>query len=223
MVRCLEGEIRTMTTAILDRLEAGEPVDFVEEVAVPLPIHVIASILGVPPSDAADFRRWSDAMFDTMLPPDDPRFGEAFAQILELWQYCYARLEERRQHPRDDFLTGLLEAEIDGERLNDATMVFFCLSILAAGNETTRGCSGWRPGPRRAARSGRRSSRGPEADPGAVEEMLRWVTPIPNFCRTATRDTVIRDEPIAAGDYIVMWYASANRDETCGTGPTTST
>jgi cytochrome P450 len=132
----------------------------------------------------------------------------------ELFAYFHAKLGERRGRPHDDLLSALAAAEVDGERLADEELLMFCMTLLVAGNETTRNLisGGARalmefPDQRRAL------VENPDRLPGAVEEMLRWVTPIRSFARTATRDTEIRGQRIAAGEYVLLLYTSGNRDE----------
>jgi cytochrome P450 len=128
--------------------------------------------------------------------------------------YFTKALEERAASPRDDLLSVLVNAEVDGDRLTVGEQVGFCVSLLVAGNETTRSAiSGGLVA--LAEHPDQRSRIAADASllPGAVEEVLRWVTPIAAMARTATTDTVIGDEQISAGDYVVMVYLSANRDE----------
>jgi cytochrome P450 len=132
----------------------------------------------------------------------------------ELVTYFLAALAERREKPTDDLISVLAHSRIDGEQLEDFDLVSFCLTLLVAGNETTRnlishGAIALATHPAELARLRRDSSLLPDA----VEEMLRWGTPVGSFMRTATRDTVVRDTPIRAGERVLMLYASANRDE----------
>lgn len=212
MVRELEPRIREITAETLDAVPVGEVVDFVEHVAVPLPMLVMAEMLGVPTSDRTDFRRWSDAIID----------GEMDG-VVELFSYFSEQLDHREQHPADDLMGRLLTAEIDGARLQKEEMLSFCMTLLVAGNETTRNLiSGGalalaeHPDQRDRLRSN------PDLLVGGVDEMLRWVTPVKTFARTAVQDTQIRGQEIAAGDYVVLLYTSANRDEEIW-GPTAST
>jgi cytochrome P450 len=210
MVRGLEPRIRLLARETLDVIRPGEPVDFVEHVAVPLPLLVIAEMLGVPAADRARFKEWSDVM----IAGADIGVAATIGAVQELFAYFLTTLEARRQAPRDDLVSALAHAEVDGERLADDEVLMFCLTLLVAGNETTRNLIS---GGARALIDFPAERRRLTADrgllPTAVAEMLRWVTPVRAFARTATEDTTIRGQPIAAGDYLVLLYPSANRDE----------
>jgi cytochrome P450 len=216
LVARLEPRIRTLARESLEALRPGEPIDFVEHVAVPLPLLVIAEMLGVPVADRPRFKRWSDVI----IAGADEGVAATLATVQELFAYFHGVLEARRRDPREDLVSALALAEVDGERLADDEVLIFCLTLLVAGNETTRNliAGGARalldfPDQRR------RLAARPGLLPSAVEEMLRWVTPVKTFARTATEDTTIRGRRIAAGDYVVLLYASANRDEEAW-GPT---
>jgi cytochrome P450 len=211
MVAGLERRIRAIARESLDAIRYGESHDFVEAIAVPLPMLVIAEMLGVPTEDRDTFKRWSDAM---IAAADTGPTPESMQPLGELFAYFHGKLGERRSRPQDDLLSALAAAEVDGERLEDNDVLLFCMTLLVAGNETTRNLisGGARalmefPDQRRALREN------PDCLPGAVEEMLRWVTPVRSFARTATRDTDIRGQRIAEGDYVLLLYASGNRDE----------
>jgi cytochrome P450 len=211
VMKRLEGRIREIAIESLGRVPRGETVDFVESVAIPLPMWVIAELLGVPAGDQASFRKWSDAM----IVAGGGGFGEeTVATIGELFAYFSEELWSRRKDPRDDILSTLLAAEIEGTKLNEQEILMFCMTLLVAGNETTRNLI-----------SGGALTlldhpdqhdllvAEPQRIPNAVEEMLRWVTPVRTFARRATRDTELRGKPVAKGDFLVLLYGSANRDE----------
>ncbi|MBI1813589.1 MAG: cytochrome P450 [Deltaproteobacteria bacterium] len=210
MVKELEPRIRQYACESLDAVTPGVPIDFVEQVAVPLPMIVIAEMLGVPKQDRADFKRWSDAI----IAGADLGVMSTMVTVQELFGYFLRVLEERRRVPREDLISALAVAEVDGERLADDEVLMFCLTLLVAGNETTRNLIA---GGARALMQFPDERRTLAADPAllprAIDEMLRWVTPVKTFARTATQDTMIRGQRIAAGDYVVLLYASANRDE----------
>ena len=211
MVAGLEGRIRTIARESLDPIRPGETRDFVETVAVPLPMLVIAEMLGVGDEDRQTFKRWSDAI---IAAADTGASPESMQQVGELFAYFYAKLGERRARPQTDLLSALGAAEVDGERLADEEVLMFCMTLLVAGNETTRnliagGAKALMEHPDQL----RALGTNPARLPGAVEEMLRWVTPIHSFARTATCDTEIRGQRIAAGDYVLLLYTSGNRDE----------
>jgi len=207
----LEPRIREIAHETLAAVPRGEVVDFVDALAVPLPMLVIAEMLGVPREDHADFRRWSDQMIRAGAGIFDE---ESTRTLPELFAYLGERVKERRDAPRDDVLTMLLRAEIDGDRLGDAEVVMFLMTLLVAGNETTRNliAGGMKllfehPDQRA------RLAAAPDLLPNAIEEMLRLVSPVRNFCRRATRDVELRGRAIRAGDWLALLYASANRDE----------
>jgi len=209
-LRALEARIGTLVDELLAGLEPGRPIDFVEAFAAPLPLLVIADMLGVPRVDHPRFERWSDAVIDagTRVTSD------TMAQAGELFEYFTGALASRRAAPGDDLLSVLVHSEIDGERLGEFDLVMFCMSLLVAGNETTRnllshGALALATFPEERALL----ARTPSLMPGAVEEMLRWGSPVASFMRTATRDTTLRDTQLHEGDRVLLLYASANRDE----------
>jgi len=209
-VAALEEQVRRIARELLEAVTPHDDIDLVETIAAPLPLLVIAELLGVPGSDRGQFRIWSDAVMEAATNITD----ENALLALELMEYFDAALRERANAPRDDLLTVLVEAEVDGERLTTGEQLGFCMSLLVAGNETTR--SALSSGLVELAQHSEQRAR-LVADQSlltsAVEEVLRWATPIAAMSRTATRDTTIDGQQVSAGDYIVMVYLSANRDE----------
>lgn len=209
-VAALEDQVRRLARELLDAVDPREEIDLVETVAAPLPLLVIAELLGVPSGDRGQFRIWSDAVMEAATAITD----ENALLALELLEYFTVALQARAETPQDDLLTVLVQAEVDGERLTSGEQLGFCMSLLVAGNETTRSAlsSGLIA---LAAHPDQRSALVADSllRPGAVEELLRWATPIAAMSRTATRDTTIGGQRIAADDYVVMVYLSANRDE----------
>lgn len=209
-LRALEARIATTARALAARLEPGAPFDFVEAFAAPLPLIVIADLLGIPDGDRAQFKRWSDAIIDAGTAPTEANM----AQSAELLMYFTSVLAERRQQPGDDLLSVLVESEVDGERLEEFDLLMFCMTLLVAGNETTRNLlshavAALATHPAQRARL----VADPSLLPRAVEEALRWGSPIMSFMRTATRDTTLGGARISAGDRLILFYVSANRDE----------
>jgi cytochrome P450 len=203
----IEDRVRQITDQVLAAVDPNDEVDLVDAITAPIPMLVIAELLGVPAEDHERFRRWSDAIMEaaTELTP------ESAMQAAELLGYFAEHLALRREQPGDDLLSRLVLAEVDGERLSDAELLGFCMTLLVAGNETTRNLlSGGllalheHPEQRTAAS---------QDIPRAVEELLRWVTPIMLFARTATRDAAIGERLIKEGDFVVMLYLAANRDD----------
>ena len=209
--RQLETMVRQIARECLEAIEPGALTDLVEALAVPLPMYVIAEMLGVPRSDRAAFKRWSDSMIEA---GGGRRSAATDAMLGEMLGYFQAVLAERRRAPKDDLVSTLARAEIEGVRLTDPEILIFCITLLAAGNETTRNLiSGGSLLLMRHPDQKRRLLDERNLLPNAVEEMLRWWTPVQSFIRTATRDTELRGRRISEGDVLLLLYASANRDE----------
>ena len=224
-MRALEPGIRRRARALVDRIEPGVPVDVVADLAVPLPLQVISDLLGVPEDQWPTFFRWSEAVIPGATDwPEDERArlsGDMVTYLLEA-------AADRRASPKDDIISELGAAEVDGDRLTDAELGMFLVQLLVAGNETTRnmmsgGLIGFAEHPGQWEALGRRSADGVNrALPLAVEEMLRWTTPVVAFMRTTTRDVELGGRQLGAGQPVLMLYASANRDEDAF-GPTAAT
>jgi cytochrome P450 len=224
VVRSLEPMVRERTARLLDALAAqakgGEAVDVTRELAVPLPIQLIASLLGLPEGDEDRLFRWSEAAIPGATDwPEDERMallGEMTISLLGL-------AAERRLDPRDDVVSMLAGYEEDGESLTDDELGMFLVQLLVAGNETTRhSISGALLALAEHPDQLDRLAADPRLVPAAVEEVLRWTTPVTSFLRTAVHDTTLAGTPIAAGDPLLLLYASANRDE-AEFGPTAAT
>lgn len=210
-VAVLEPKIREIVRGILDPLQPDSVHEFAEEIAAPLPTRMIAELIGAPPDDWEQFRAWSDAATGTADPEIELDSMVAMGQLYEYFQKLIAA---RRTEPRDDLLSVLAGAEIDGHRLTDEDLLNFAFLLLVAGNETTRnlialGTCALIAHPDQC----RLLADDPGLIPGAVEEMLRFNSPVVHMARTATADVEIRGRRIAAGDVVVMLYGSANRDE----------
>ena len=206
----LEDRVRGIVTELLDALPQDEVIDAVELLSIPLPLMVIAELVGVPKSDLADFRRWSDAMIDAASDYTD----EALALAAELFVYIDAIVQARHAEARDDLVSVLAHGTVDGEAVSDEDINMFVLTLLVAGNETTRTLISNSLAALHAHPDQRKLlAEEPGRLPVAVEELLRWEAPIMSFCRTATRDTTLSGVPIAEGDYVLLCYQSANRDE----------
>jgi cytochrome P450 len=210
-VAVLEPKIREIVRGILDPIEPGSVHEFAEQIAAPLPTRMIAELIGAPPDDWEQFRAWSDAATGTA----DPEIElDAFTAAGQLFEYFRKLIAARRADPRDDLLSVLAEAEIDEHRLSDDDLLNFTFLLLVAGNETTRnlialGTLALIEHPDQC----RLLVEDPTLIPGAVEEMLRWNSPVVSMSRTATTDVEIRDQLIADGDVVTLLYGSANRDE----------
>ncbi|WP_156426397.1 cytochrome P450 [Nocardia jinanensis] len=213
----LEPGVRSIVDKLLDRLPDGEPVDFVEAVSAPLAVQVIGEFLGIPEADWDDLRRWSDSFMAFIgggLVEGSPEAAQAAVDMQEMYGYLTQSLAERRQNPRSDLMSSVTKLVMDGEPLPEASQLAVCFSVLAAGNETTRNTlSGAMVAFAEDPGQWERLVADPSLAPGATEELLRWVSPVTHFGRRATEPVVIRDQEIAAGDFVVMLYGAANRDE----------
>src|SRR5215470_11971293 len=214
MISLLTPPIRRICSQIVDTVSERGECDFVTDVAAELPLQVIAELLGIPESDQHQVFEWSN----TMIGSDDPEWQRSPEEAMEAAMAMYAYANElalqRRDSPRDDLVSVLMRAEVDGERLTELEFDVFFLLLAVAGNETTRNLiSGGmlalieHPDERRRLRHDLSL-----LDTG-VEEMLRWITPVMQFQRTAQHDTEIAGQPVAEGDRVAVYYVSANRDE----------
>jgi cytochrome P450 len=211
VIRAWEDAVRRRTRELLDAVEIGAPVDVVEALSVPLPLQVICDVLGIPGADWPQFYLWSEAAIPGSR---EWPLGERERLMGECVAYLLAAARERRTHPRDDLVSLIATAEIDNDRLTDAEIVMFLVQLLVAGNETTRtmlssGIAALSERPDQ----WQRLREDTALIPTAVEEMLRWSTPVLAFMRTATRDVELRDRTVRAGEPVWLLYASANRDE----------
>ncbi|PXX01674.1 cytochrome P450 [Mycolicibacterium moriokaense] len=215
MVQKLTDEIERRAALVVDDVCERGAVDFVARIAAQVPVQMICEMMGLNKELWPRFIELSDAVMGS---PDDPDYvGGAdgpIAASAELYMLCAETAADRRVNPRDDLMTALVNAEVDGERLTDLELNLFYVTLVVAGNETTRNIISHAmlaliDNPSEAQRF--------RDDPGlwttGVEEMLRWGHPIHNLRRTATRDTTLRGVPIRAGDKLVLCYASGNRDE----------
>jgi len=213
-VRAREDEVRATCTEIIDRVcERGE-CDFVRDIAAWLPLIMIGNDLGVDVADREQLLEWSDAMISA-LTGDPESLEPATLAFIGYTEYANRVIADRTASPRDDLMSVLCHAEVDGDRLDHQAIIDESLLILIGGDETTRHViSG---GGYQLLRDGRsewdRLAADPELLATGIEEMLRWVTPIKNMNRTATRDVVVGDQQIREGDNVLLLYPSANRDE----------
>ena len=228
MVRLMEAGVTAKARALIDPIGAGVAFDVVSVLSVPFPLQVICELLGVDGQQWPRFFEWSEAV----IPGESERSEEERGLLqIEMWEYLIGVAEERRRVPADDLVSVLANVGGDGrgggggtggtgggggsaDRLSEAELAMFLIQLLVAGNETTRNLisSGLvalseRPDQWAALRADR------SLIPSAVEELLRWTTPVISFMRTATAPTTIRGQRVAAGDPVLLVYASANRDE----------
>jgi len=215
------AHIERIATEILDRAATAGAVgecDFVERIAAPLPLAVIAWVVGAPPDDWEQLFRWTNEV----IGKEDPEYrrpGETPAQTFrrargELHAYLQRLIEQRRSDPRDDLVSELLRGTVDGAPLTDAQLLSYCELMVEAGNETTRNAiSGGLLAFCEHRDEWEKLRARPELLPDAVEEILRWVSPIIHFTRTAAEDCDVSGTTIRAGEQVALFYASANRDE----------
>jgi cytochrome P450 family 142 subfamily A polypeptide 1 len=223
-VRAMEEKLHLVCDAIIDRVCERGSCDFVSEVAAPLPIIMIGDMLGVAPEDRDDLLRWSDDMLKGQGSPDPAAMDKAAEAFVGYTGYIHPVLAERRASQRTDDLVGVLcHAEIDGDSLDDDSLVHETLLILIGGDETTRHVisGGVEELLAHPDQRDRLAADPAGLMPGAVEEMLRWVSPIKNMARTATRDVSLEGELIGAGQEVLLLYPSANRDEAVFEDPDT--
>ena len=222
MVRDLEEQIVGYAEGIIDAVCERGTADFVEEIAAELPLLVIAELLGVPQEDRRMVFDWSNRMIGS----EDPEYqtpgvdsGEAAMQV---YSYAEELATKRKLQPKQDLVSVLIDAEVEGEKLDQLELDLFFLLLIVAGNETTRNLMSGamtaffeHPEQWELLRQDR------SLLPSAVEEMLRFVTPVMHFRRTATGPIELRDQEIQEGDKIVFWHTSANRDESAFENPNT--
>ena len=212
-----EDAIRAIVTRVLERLEGRSECDLVEDVAQPIVARVIGSFMGISEEDDAIWAR----LMNSTLAAGDPDInpdgvdGAVEKDMPEIFERCRKLIAERQEHPTDDLTSVLVHAEIDGEKLEEHEIVMGFFLLMAAGNDSTKAtyCSGMR-----ALMEDPEQMQllldDPSLVPGAVEESLRMFPAFAHFRRTATRDTELHGQQIKAGEKVVMWYVSSNRDET---------
>jgi cytochrome P450 len=220
-LRRMHADIEAIATRILDEVASGSglaEMDFVERVAAPLPIAVIGWLLGLPRADWPKLYDWTNRVIGA----NDPEFQAqgasrqetARAGMLEVFQYFNAMLEDRRRNPQNDLVSAFVHARVDGKPLPLGDVLAYCLIIVIAGNETTRNAtSGGLLALLEHPDQWAKLRRNPGLVDSAVEEILRWTSPIIHFARRATRDTELGGKKIREGERIALFYPSANRDE----------
>lgn len=217
LIRALEATVRSRAEALVAALEPGAPVDFTAAVAIPFPLVIISELLGITDVDYERFYLWSEAAIPGA---SDLPYDEIVRLQEDQRSYLLALTLSRRGATGSDLTTALANGVVDGDRLSDDEILMFQNQLLVAGNETTRNMiSGGMWALAQAPAQWARLRAEPALVPAAVEEWLRWTTPVISFMRTATRDAALAGAAIAAGDPVLMLYASANRDETAF-GPT---
>jgi cytochrome P450 family 142 subfamily A polypeptide 1 len=209
----LEQHVRSIATDLIDAVAQRGSCDLVADLAAPLPSIMIGDLLGMRREDYRVLQGWSDAMIAGADGPENttPSVLQAFADFSS---YMNETIAQRRTSPREDVISILVHAEMNGERLSGEELIGESLLILIGGNETTRhSISGGIEALLRHPEQRARLARDPALLRPAVEECLRWVTPIANMARTAVGDVEVRGRTIPAGDQVLLMYISANRDE----------
>lgn len=214
-VKQIEGYVHDKAKAIVDRVAPMGECDFVTEIAAPLPLEIICEMMGIPEE------RWSRVfeLTNIILGVGDPEYAqtleELMAAAMELYQFAFDLGEERLRQPTEDLTSALMNTDVDGERISAQEFGSFFILLVVAGNETTRN----------AISHGMKAlTDNPDqrklwmddfagVTPTAVEEIVRWATPVIHFRRTCVEDTALGGQPIKAGEKVVLWYNSANRDE----------
>lgn len=216
-MRALKVRVDELARIYVDKMLADGPeCDFVQEVAVNYPLYVIMSLLGIPEADFPRMLKLTQELFGS----DDAEFrrgttnDDQASALLDMFTYFNAVTAARREHPTEDLASAIANARIDGEPLSDIDTVSYYLIVATAGHDTTSatisgGLHALVDNPHERARLTEHL----DLMPLAVEEMIRWVTPVKEFMRTAAEDTVVRGVPIAAGESVLLSYVSANRDE----------
>ena len=213
--------IVTLCDVLIDAVcERGE-CDFVRDLAAPLPMAVIGDMLGVLPRDRATLLKWSDDLVCGLSATADEATLQAVMEAFAGYSaFAMETTAKRRAAPEDDLFSILVNAEVDGQRMSDDEIVFETLLILIGGDETTRHTlSGGTEQLLRHPDQWQRLSADPALVPGAVEEMLRWTSPVKNMCRTLTADTEFHGTELRKGEKIMLMFESANFDETVFADP----
>ncbi len=226
-VRAMEDHIRNLTTAVIDDVATKGQADFVNDIAARLPLAVICEMMGIEREHWNTMLSFSNQLLGSSdqeyqqeagvdAEAGSPEAAQAAAQqsAMQLYQHFMGMIADRREHRRDDLVALLVDSEIEGDQLNDMDILLFCLLLVVAGNETTRNAiSGGMHALSQHPDQWQKLQNNPDLIDSAVEEILRWTSPVAHMARYATADTEIHGQPIKQGDRIVMWYPSVNRDE----------
>lgn len=215
-VRDKEASIAALVDTLIDGVcERGE-CDFVRDLAAPLPMAVIGDMLGVLPEQRELLLKWSDDLVCALSSTvEEADYQAALDANLAYTELTMGTIAARRAQPTDDLTSVLVHAEVDGDRLTDDQIVSETLLILIGGDETTRHTlSGGTEALLRNGKQWDMLAREPQLLPGAIEEMLRWTSPVKNMCRTLTADTEFHGTQLAQGEKIMLLFESANFDET---------
>jgi cytochrome P450 len=206
---------RRLVTAMVDDHPDGRA-DLVTELAGPLPLQIICDMMGIPEDDHQQVFHWTNVILGFGDPDISTDFDEFVGVAMDIGAYAKALADDRRANPGDDLTTSLVQAELDGERLTSGEVASFFILLVVAGNETTRNAisHGVLALSRYPEQRDDWWNNYDEVAPTAVEEIVRWASPVAYMRRTVTRDTELSGVTMRAGDKVTLWYGSANRDET---------
>jgi cytochrome P450 len=208
-----EDHIRQIVTSVLDRVVDRPQFDLVVDVARPIPARVIGDMLGTPPEDDERLVHWTNVFTAFEDPEVRAGWGDTEAVLMDIIAYCTAQIEQRREDPTDDLLTALMNAEVDGEKLNDYEIAVFFILLMSAGNDSTRATySGIMKSLLEDPVTLQRLKDDPSLIPAAVEEGLRCYPAFAFMARAATRDVELHGQQIKEGDRVLLWYLASNRD-----------
>ncbi|MGE0219657.1 cytochrome P450 [Mycolicibacterium sp.] len=214
----IEDSVRQRAARLVEEMVAAHPdgqADIVAELAGPLPLQIICDMMGIPEQDHQQVFHWTNVILGFGDPDIATDWDEFVAVAMAIGSYATGLADDRRDHPGEDLTTSLVRAHLDGERLTSAEVASFFILLVVAGNETTRNAI---------SHGVLALSRYPEqrelwwsdfdaVAPTAVEEIVRWASPVAYMRRTTTRDLELSGVQMAAGDKVTLWYGSANRDE----------
>jgi len=214
----IEDSVRDRARRLVSAMVADHPdgrAELVTELAGPLPLQIICDMMGIPEEDHQQVFHWTNVILGFGDPDISTDFDEFVGVAMDIGAYAKGLADDRRATPGDDLTTSLVQAELDGERLTSGEVASFFILLVIAGNETTRNAI---------SHGVLALSRYPEqrddwwnhyddVAPTAVEEIVRWASPVAYMRRTVTRDTELSGVTMRAGDKVTLWYGSANRDE----------
>ena len=215
----IEDSVRDRARRLVTAMVADHPdgrADLVTELAGPLPLQIICDMMGIPEDDHQQVFHWTNVILGFGDPDISTDFDEFVGVAMDIGSYATALADDRRANPGDDLTTSLVQAELDGERLTSGEVASFFILLVVAGNETTRNAisHGVLALSRYPEQRDDWWNHYDEVAPTAVEEIVRWASPVAYMRRTVTRDTELSGVTMRAGDKVTLWYGSANRDET---------
>ncbi|HEX7974120.1 MAG TPA: cytochrome P450 [Anaerolineales bacterium] len=218
-VDALAPRIRSIVTGLLDKVSAAGgtagQMDVISDLGTPLPVTVIAELLGIPVADREKFKSWSDLVVSMANFGDEVDYAKFQSDaVMEMSAYFFNMIQQRQAEPGEDLISGLLAAEIEGQRLETIELLGFCVLLLVAGNETTTNLIGnamlaFAEHPE----AWERLRAEPGLLPGAIEEVLRYRSPVQSMFRVTKKEARLGDKTIPAGTSLLAWIGSANHDE----------